>query len=90
MRPPCSTLPAIPFRDPDPDPDGQDRELTIKEMELKAQCQAIISAAVDPPARNRDAKYPKLPVFIDGKDEMDSYLLCFECYSENVKWEKNT
>ena len=44
-------------------------------MELKAQAQASTSAAVDPPPRNRDAKSPKLPAFIDEKDELESYLL---------------
>ena len=52
-----------------------DKELTLKGMELKAQAQASTSAAVDPPPRNRDAKSPKLPAFIDEKDELESYLL---------------
>ena len=33
---------------------------------------------------------PKLPSFIDEKDELDSYLLRFERYAENVSWEKDT
>ena len=44
-----------------------DKELTLKEMELKAQAQSSGSAAVDPPPRNRDAKSPKLQAFIDEK-----------------------
>ena len=40
----------------------------------------------NPPPRNRDAK---LPAFIDEKYELDSYLLRFECYTENANWEKN-
>ena len=36
------------------------------------------------------AKSPKLPAFIDEKDELDSYLLCFERYAENASWEKNS
>ena len=47
-------------------------ELTIREMELKAQDQASVSLAVTPPPRNKDAKSPKLPSFIDEKDEIDS------------------
>ena len=58
-------------------------------MELKAQAQTSTDAVVDPPPRNRDAKFPNLPVFIDQKDELDSYLLCFERYAENAEWEKN-
>ena len=55
-----------------------DKELTLKEMELKAQDQASTSAAAAPPPRHRDAKSPKLQSFIDEKDELDRYLLRFE------------
>ena len=68
-----------------------DKELTLKELELKAQQnQTSASLAVTPPPRNKDAKSPKLPSFIDEKDELDSYLLRFECYAENASWEKDT
>ena len=55
-----------------------DKELTLKGMELKAQDQASTSAAAAPPPGHRDAKSPKLPSFIDEKDELDRYLLRFE------------
>ena len=62
-----------------------EKELKIKEMELQAQrAQAQVTAS------NKDAKSPKLPSFIDQKDELDSYLLRFECYAENASWEKDT
>ena len=32
-----------------------DKELTLKEMKLKAQAQTSTNAVVDPPPRNRDA-----------------------------------
>ena len=67
-----------------------EKELTLKEMELKAQDQASASLAATPPPRNKDAKSPKLPSFIDEKDELDSYLLRFERYAENASWEKDT
>ena len=67
-----------------------EKELTLREMELKAQDQASASLAVTPPPRNKDAKSPKLPSFIDEKDELDSYLLRFERYAENASWEKDT
>ena len=53
-----------------------DKELTLKQMELKAQAQTCTNAVVCPPLRDRDAKSPKLPV--QRKDEPDSYLLRFE------------
>ena len=67
-----------------------EKELKIKEMELQAQTQATVGSAATLPPRNKDAKSPKLPSFIDEKDELDSYLLCFERYAENASWEKDT
>ena len=68
-----------------------EKELALKELELKAQqSQAGASLAATPPPRNKDAKSPKLPSFIDEKDELDSYLLRFERYAENASWEKDT
>ena len=70
-----------------------EKELKIKEMELQAQqaqVQATASSATTPPPRNKDAKSPKLPSFIDKKDELDSYLVRFERYAENANWEKDT
>ena len=67
-----------------------DKELTLKERELKAQDLASTCAAPAPPPRNRDAKSPKLPAFIDEKDELDSCLKRFEHYAENACWERNT
>ena len=68
-----------------------EKELALKELELKAQqSQASTSPAATPPPRNKDAKSPKLPSFIDEKDELDSYLLRFERYAENASWEKDT
>ena len=69
-----------------------EKELKIKEMELQAQqaqAQVTASSATTPPPRNKDAKSPKLPSFIDEKDELDSYLLRFERYAENASWEKD-
>ena len=67
-----------------------EKELKIKEMELQAQAQVTASSATTPPPRNKDAKSPKLPSFMDEKDELDSYLLRFERYAENASWEKDT
>ena len=70
-----------------------EKELKIKEMELQAQqaqAQVTASSATTPPPRIKDAKSPKLPSFIDEKDELDSYLLRFERYAENASWEKDT
>ena len=50
------------------------------------QDQASASLAATLP-RNKDAKSPKLPSFIDEKDELDSYLLRFERHAENASWD---
>ena len=60
-----------------------------KKIELNTQARASSSAAVDQRSHNRDAKSPKLPAFVDEKYELDSYLLHFERYAENAKWEKH-
>ena len=70
-----------------------EKELKIKEMELQvqqAQAQATTSSGTAPPPRNKDAKSLKLPYFIDEKDELDSYLLRFERYTENASFKKDT
>ena len=54
-------------------------------MEMKAQAQASSSGATDSSPRKRDVKSPNLQAFTDEKYELDSYLLCFECYAENAK-----
>ena len=56
-----------------------DKALALKELEWKAQSQANTSVSTDPPPRNRGANSQKLPVFINEKDELDSYLLQSEC-----------
>ena len=38
-----------------------DKELTLKQMELKAQAQTSTNSVVNPPLCDRDAKSPKLP-----------------------------
>ena len=58
-----------------------EKELTLKDLELKAQDEASTSPAATPPPLNRDAKSKKLPVFIDEKDER---------YAENACWEETT
>ena len=46
-----------------------DKELALKELELKAQQnQATTSLAATPPTHNKDDKSSKLPSFIDEKD----------------------
>ena len=70
-----------------------ERKLNLNTMELQTQAHSSTSqhqcCNISTP-RIKDAKSPKLPSFIDEKDELDSYLLRFECYTENASREKNT
>ena len=38
--------------------------------------------------REDRAKAPKLPSFVDGKDDLDAYLQRFERFVETAKWRK--
>ena len=38
--------------------------------------------------REDRAKAPKLPSFVDGKDDLDAYLQRFERFAATDKWEK--
>ena len=40
------------------------------------------------PNREDRAKTPKLPSFVDGRDDLDAYLQRFERFATNAKWEK--
>ncbi|CAH3034503.1 unnamed protein product, partial [Porites evermanni] len=41
-----------------------------------------------PEVREDRAKAPKLPSFVDGKDDLDAYLQRFERFATIAKWEK--
>ena len=63
-----------------------DKELTIKEMELKAQNQADTTAAAAPPPLVIEMPSPEVTsIYLDEKDELDSYMLCFKCYAGNAR-----
>ena len=40
------------------------------------------------PHREDRTKTPKLPSFVDGKDDLDAYLQRFERFGTNAKWDK--
>ncbi|XP_077870193.1 uncharacterized protein LOC144363232 [Saccoglossus kowalevskii] len=59
-------------------------ELEMKQLELKG------ALSRSPDSRYTDlAKSPKLPAFVDGKDELDSYLLRFERFAASNEWDKS-
>ena len=38
--------------------------------------------------REDRAKAPKLPLFVDGKDDLDAHLQRFKRFADTAKWEK--
>ena len=59
----------------------------VQELELARLGQGNLD---DRPRDREDrAKAPKLPSFVDGKDDLDAYLQRFERFAETAKWNKN-
>ena len=63
-------------------------EAAKREPELEIARLAVASADGRPEAREDRAKAPKLPSFVDGKDDLDAYLQRFERFAATAKWEK--
>ena len=69
------------------------REFELEKLKLEVEAKKLERAQQD---ANRDGVYrplgkvksPELPSFVDGKDDLDSYLLRFERYAVVAKWEK--
>ncbi|CAB4030732.1 vicilin-like seed storage At2g18540 [Paramuricea clavata] len=60
-------------------------ELAVKELELQSANVDVNSASI-----KSTAKLPKLPTFVDGKDDLDSYLQRFEQFAKNNNWDQST
>ena len=60
-------------------------ELEMKRLELEQTHQGPGTQA---PNKENRAKAPKLPSFVDGKDDLDAYLQRFERFATTAKWEK--
>ena len=63
-------------------------EAAKREHELEIARLAAASAGGRPEVREDRAKAPKLPSFVDGKDDLDAYLQRFERFAATAKWEK--
>lgn len=58
-------------------------ELELKKLEVSTQRDRGTQDVVR-------TKAPKFPVFVEGKDELDSYLLRFELFATQNEWPKET
>ena len=61
-------------------------ELEAKRLETAARPAGIAEEVVRRSARI--ARSPELPAFVDGRDDLDNYLLQFERYATVAGWEK--
>ena len=64
-------------------------EAAKREHELEIARLAVENADGRPEVREDRAKAPKLPSFVDGKDDLDAYLQRFERFAETAKWKKD-
>ena len=66
-------------------------EREMRELELQQTANTSVgvseSNAVSGAGR-ASAKLPKLPEFVDGKDDLDSYLQRFERFAKSNKWDE--
>ena len=63
-------------------------EAAKREHELEIARLAVENADGGPELREDRAKAPKLPSFVDGKDDLNAYLQRFERFAETAKWKK--
>ena len=64
-------------------------EVAKRKHELEIARLAVENADGRPEVREDRAKAPKLPSFVDGKDDLDTYLQRFERFAETAKWKKD-
>ncbi|XP_068760017.1 uncharacterized protein [Montipora capricornis] len=64
-------------------------EAARREHELEIARLAVENADGRPEVREDRAKAPKLPSFVDGKDDLDAYLQRFERFAETAQWKKD-
>ena len=63
-------------------------EAAKREHELELARLAARNGDGHTPERDDRAKAPKLPAFVDGKDDLDAYLQRFERFADTAKWHK--
>jgi len=64
-------------------------EAAKREHELELARLAATNGGGRTAERDDRAKAPKLPSFVDGKDDLDAYLQRFERFAETAKWKKD-
>ncbi|XP_067944465.1 uncharacterized protein [Watersipora subatra] len=65
-----------------------DYELELKKAEFNEQLRSHSPGLNSTASTESTRRLPKLPVFVDGKDTIDSYLQRFERFATNQAWDK--
>ena len=60
-------------------------ELEMKRLEIEQGQQATMGQSL---VKEERVKAPKLPSFVDGKDDLDAYLQHFERFAKTANWDK--
>ena len=60
-----------------------------KNIEARAEVQSAELSQVGEENMAAVTKTPGLPGFVDGKDNLDNYLLQFESYDTNAGWQQD-
>ena len=64
-------------------------EIAKREHELELARIAATNGDGHTAERDDRAKAPKLPSFVDGKDDLEAYLQRFKRFAETAKWKKD-
>ena len=77
------------------EPEERRAEMELKKLRIVLEAKQIeaetrLERLEDRRPMAAGARAPELPSFVDGKDNLDSYLLRFERYATVVGWEKET
>jgi len=64
-------------------------EAAKREHQLELARLAATNGSGRTTERDDRAKAPKLPSFMDGKDDLDAYLQRFEKFADTAKWHKD-
>ena len=65
-------------------------ELQLRKMELQSASERLGAIKVSQPSVGMVSRMPEPPKFLDGKDDLDSYLQRFERFARSNKWERDS
>jgi hypothetical protein len=70
--------------------EAERNQIAMKQLELEQSSTTSSVSGQGGVNASSGAKLPKLPEFVDGKDDLDSYLQRFERFAKGNQWKENT